>query len=136
VRVIGEPVGDAHAATDGRLETRWSSRVPQGPGQWLQVDLDPPAELSGIELDLGGVGFEYPRRLAVQIDGEAGWADIGVAVRWVGPLVWTGTHVLRAGVERVVVSFPSTRARALRIVQTGRDAFHPWSVAELRLLAP
>ena len=110
--------------------------MPQAPGQWLQVDLDPPAELSGIELDLGGVGFEYPRRLAVQIDGEAGWADIGVAVRWVGPLVWTGTHVLRAGVERVVVSFPSTRARALRIVQTGRDAFHPWSVAELRLLAP
>jgi hypothetical protein len=136
-RVFGEPVGDdAYAATDGRLETRWSSRVPQAPGQWLQVDLDPPAELSGIELDLGGVGFEYPRRLAVQIDGEAGWADLGVAVRWVGPLVWTGTHVLRAGVERVVVSFPSTRARALRIVQTGRDAFHPWSVAELRLLAP
>jgi hypothetical protein len=54
----------------------------------------------------------------------------------VGPLVWTGTHVLRAGVERVVVIFPSTQVRALRVIQTGQDTFHPWSVAELRLLAP
>ena len=110
--------------------------MPQAPGQWLQVDLDAPAELSGLELDLGGAVFEYPRRLEVQIARETGWEGLGVAVRWAGPLVWTGTHVLRAGVERVVVSFPSTRVRALRIVQTGRDAFHPWSVAELRLLAP
>jgi hypothetical protein len=50
--------------------------------------------------------------------------------------VWTGTHVLRAGVERVLVSFPPTRARALRLIQTGRDTFYPWSVAELRLLPP
>ena len=136
-RVIGEPAGgNAYASRDGRLETRWSSRAPQAPGQWLQVDLDAPAELSGFELDLGGAVFEYPRRLEVQIAREAGWEGLGVAVRWAGPLVWTGTHVLRAGVERVVVSFPSTRVRALRIVQTGRDAFHPWSVAELRLLAP
>ena len=135
--MIGEPAGgNAYASRDGRLETRWSSRVPQAPGQWLQVDLDAPVELSGLELDLGGAVFEYPRRLEVQIAREAGWDGLGVAVRWAGPLVWTGTHVLRAGVERVVVSFPSTRVRALRIVQTGRDAFHPWSVAELRLLAP
>ena len=50
--------------------------------------------------------------------------------------MWTGTHVLRAGVERVVVMFPPVRVRAVRVVQTGREAFHPWSVAELRLLAP
>ena len=61
---------------------------------------------------------------------------MAATVRWLGPLVWTGTHVLRAGVERVVVSFPPTRARALQVVQTGRDALYPWTVAELRLLAP
>jgi hypothetical protein len=35
-----------------------------------------------------------------------------------------------------VVRFPPTRARAVRVLQTGQDAFYPWSVAELRLLAP
>ncbi len=136
-RVTAEPAGDdPRAATDGRPETRWSSRVPQARGQWLQVDLDVPAELAGVELDLGGATFEYPRRLAVQVAREAGWEELGAGVRWVGPLVWTGTHVLRAGVERVVVTFPSTRVRALRVVQIGRDTFYPWSVAELRLLAP
>jgi hypothetical protein len=74
--------------------------------------------------------------VAVQILRDAGWEDAGVTVRWVGPLVWTGAHVIRAGVERVVVTFPRTRVRALRVVQTGHDAFHPWSVAELHLLSP
>jgi hypothetical protein len=137
VRVTAAPAGDdPRAATDGRLETRWSSRVPQAPGQWLQVDLAAPAELNGVELDLGGSAFEYPRRLAVQFVRDAGWEDVEAAVHWVGPLVWTGTHVLRAGVERVVLAFPAARVRALRVVQTGQDGFHPWSVAELRLLAP
>ena len=136
-RVTAAPAGDdPRAATDGRLETRWSSRVPQAPGQWLQVDLDAPAELNGVELHLGGAAFEYPRRLLVQVVRDAGWEDAGAAVHWVGPLVWTGTHVLRAGVERVVATFPAARVRALRVVQTGQDGFHPWSVAELRLLAP
>ncbi len=136
-RVTAEPAGgDPRAATDGRAETRWSTRAPQAPGQWLQVELEAPAELGGLELDLGGAALEYPRGLAVQVARDAGWEDMDVTIRWVGPLVWTGTHVLRAGVERVVVIFPSTRVRALRVVQTGQDAFHPWSVAELRLLAP
>lgn len=136
-RVTAEPAGDdPRAATDGRVESRWSTRTPQAPGQWLQVELDAPVEVGGLELDLGGAAFEYPRGVAVQVSRGAGWEDVGATVRWVGPLVWTGTHVLRAGVERVVVSFPRARVRALRVVQTGRDAFHPWSVAELRLLAP
>jgi len=139
-RVTAEPDGGgpsaASAAVDGRVETRWATRVPQTPGQWLQVELDTPADLGGLELDLGGAAFEYPRGVAVHVARETGWEDVGATTHWVGPLVWTGTHVLRAGVERVVARFPRTRVRALRVVQTGLDAFHPWSVAELRLLAP
>jgi hypothetical protein len=55
-------------------------------------------------------------------------------IRYHGPLVWIGTHVLRAGVERVVARFPPVRVRALRVIQTGRDPFYSWSIAELRLL--
>jgi glucosylceramidase len=121
---------------DGSRESRWSTRAPQAPGQWLQIDLDAPADLGGLELDQGGALFEYPRGLAVQALRETGWENVGATVRWVGPLVWTGAHVLRAGVERVVVTFPAMRTRALRVVQTGEDGHYPWSVAELRLLAP
>jgi hypothetical protein len=136
-RVTATPaVDDAKAAMDGRLETRWSSRMSQAPGQWLQVELDAPAELSGLELDQGGASFEYPRALTVRGVREAVWEDVGATVHWVGPLVWTGDQVLRAGVERVVVTFPAMRVRALRLVQTGQDGFYPWSVAELRLLGP
>ncbi|HEY7140327.1 MAG TPA: discoidin domain-containing protein [Methylomirabilota bacterium] len=136
-RVTAAPAGDdPSAATDGRVETRWSSRVPQAPGEWLQVELEAEAELGGLELDQGGAPLEYPRGLAVQVARDAGWENLAATVRWVGPLVWVGTHALRAGVERMVVTFPPIRVRGLRIVQTGRDAFHPWSVAELRLLAP
>jgi hypothetical protein len=137
IRVAAGPAGDdPRAAVDGRVSTRWSTRAPQAPGQWLEVEVDASIELGGLELDLGGATFEYPRGVAVRVAREAGWEDVGATIRWVGPLVWTGTHALRAGVERVVVSFPAMRVRALRVVQTGHDAFHPWSVAELRLLAP
>jgi hypothetical protein len=136
-RVTADPAGDdPRAAADGRLETRWSTRVPQAPGQWLEVELATPVDLRGLELDLGAAALEYPRGLAVEVAREGAWTDAEATVHWIGPLVWTGTHVLRAGVERVVVSFPPTRVRALKLVQTGRDTFYPWSVAELRLLPP
>ena len=135
--VTSAPAGDdPRAAVDGRTETRWSTRAPQAPGQWLEIELPTPRDVRGLELDLGAALLEYPRGLAVKIARDGAWADAEATVHWIGPLVWTGTHVLRAGVERVVVSFPPTRVRALRLVQTGRDAFYPWSVAELRLLAP
>jgi hypothetical protein len=137
VRVAAGLTGDdPRAVVDGRVSTRWSTRVPQALGQWLEVELDAPVELSGLELDLGGATFEYPRGVAIRVARETGWEDVSATVHWVGPLVWAGTHVLRAGVERVVVTFPPARVRALRVVQTGHDGFHPWSVAELRLLAP
>jgi F5/8 type C domain len=136
-RVTAEPAGDdPRAAVDGRMETRWSTRAPQAPGQWLEVELAMPVDLRGLELDLGAAVLEYPRGLAVKIARDGAWTDAEATVHWIGPLVWTGTHLLRAGVERVVVSFPPTRVRALRLVQTGRDTFYAWSVAELRLLAP
>jgi hypothetical protein len=136
-RLTAEPArDDPRVAMDGRVETRWSTRTPQVPGQWLEVELAAPAELSGLELDLGSAVFEYPRGLSVRIAQDGGWTDAQASVQWIGPLVWIGTHVLRAGVERVVVRFPPVRTRALRLVQTGQDALYPWSVAELRLFAP
>ena len=75
-RVTAEPAGgDPRAATDGRAETRWSTRAPQAAASGSRSSSRRPAELGGLELDLGGAALEYPRGLAVQVARDAGWAD-------------------------------------------------------------
>jgi hypothetical protein len=137
-RLSGVPEGaDPRAAIDGQLGTRWSTRGPQRPGQQLQVDLPEPTTVVGVELDLGRFRFDYPRGLELQIARAPGaWEPVPARTVRVGPLVWAGTHLLRDGVDRVVLRFPATSARALRLIQTGGDPFFDWSVAELRLLGP
>jgi hypothetical protein len=79
----------------------------------------------------------YPRDTAIEVAGDDGtWVRLPTEPVLLGPLVWAGTHVLRDGVERVVLRFPAVRARAIRVVQTGGDPVFDWSVAELDLLGP
>ena len=136
--VFGGPDrADGNATVDGRLETRWSTRGPQKAGDWLQVDLPEATVLAGVELDLGRFSTDYPRGLRVEVADESGaFVPVPAGPRFVGPLGWTGTHLLRDGVDRVVVSFPPVHARSLRLVQTGADPVFDWSVAELRLFGP
>jgi hypothetical protein len=138
VGVRGSAVGmDAAAVMDGRLDTRWSTAGPQKPGDWLQLDLPAPVELAGVELELGRFRWDYPRGLAVELIGEDGaWRALPATVVLKGPLAWTGTHLVRLGADRVVVTFPPTRTRGLRLLQTGRDGIFDWSIAELRLRTP
>jgi hypothetical protein len=101
------------------------------------VDLPAPTAVVGVELDLGGFTTDYPRGTAVEVAGDDGaWVRLAAEPLLLGPLVWTGTHVLRDGVERVALRFPAVRTRAVRIVQTDGDPVFDWSVAELHLLGP
>jgi F5/8 type C domain len=133
--VTGSAAGaDGAAALDGRPETRWSTRAPQQPGDWLQIDLAAVLEVDGIELDLGPFRSDYPRGLALAVArASGGWEPVAATVTLSGPLGFTGTHLVRLGAERVHVSFPPVRARALRLVQTAREGVFDWSVAEIRL---
>jgi hypothetical protein len=137
-RLTGSPgSADARAVADGRLETRWTTGRAQRAGDWLRVDLPAPTAVAGVELDLGGFTTDYPRGTAVEVAGDDGaWVRLAAEPVLLGPLVWTGTHVLRDGVERVALRFPAVRTRAVRIVQTDGDPVFDWSVAELHLLGP
>ena len=137
-RVSGTPPdADAAAVLDGQPHTRWSTRAPQKPGDWLRIDLPAPATLTGVELDLGPFRFDYPRGIAVEVAGTGGaWARVPATPHLVGRIVWTGTHLLRDGVDRVVLRFAPVRTGALRLVQTGSDPVFDWSVTELRLVGP
>jgi len=137
-RVAGGPGGGSgDAALDGRLDTRWSTGRPQRSGDFLRVDLPAPTVLTGVDLELGAFTTDYPRDVAVEVARDDGsWMRLAADVVLDGPLVWAGTHVLRDGVERIALRFPPTRARAVRLVQTGEDPVFDWSVAELHLIGP
>jgi hypothetical protein len=133
--VAAVPAEGASAAVDGRDDTRWSTGRPQRAGDRLEVRLPAPVDLAGVELELGARPLEYPRGLALEVAREGdGWEPVPVTPAWLGPLVWTGTHVLAVGMERVRLTCAPVRARALRIRQTGEDPMFAWSVAELRLI--
>ena len=48
------------AAIDGRRETTWDSGHPQRPGDFFQVDLGRPYNLSMIEIPMGASVGEFP----------------------------------------------------------------------------
>jgi hypothetical protein len=128
---------DTHAAADGRSETRWATQRAQHPGDWFRVDLADLTPLVGVDLDLGAFPTDYPRSVALEVAGDDGsWTRLPVDLVLVGPLGWAGTHVLREGVERVALRFPTTRARSVRVVQTGAHQVFDWSIAEIHLLGP
>jgi hypothetical protein len=113
------------ALHDGRLDTRWEAPARPEGGEWIRVDLDTVETLGRIELSLGGRpdGAGHGLQLGLSADG----------------LHWTRLQPLsgRPGDHQVgspsqVLLFPPTRARIVRIIQTGRGT-RPWAVAELRL---
>ncbi|MFG2825279.1 discoidin domain-containing protein [Kitasatospora sp. NPDC048365] len=113
------PAGtDAAAALDGDGSTRWSSGQAQEPGQYLQVDLGRPTRFDRLALDSGDNLGDYARgwRIEASEDGTH-WRPLATG---------TGTGQL------TTVDLPGTRARHLRITNTG-TAGSWWSIADLRL---
>lgn len=126
-----------HILFDGQLHTRWTTPGPQTPGAWLRVDLRESTVLSGLALDLGPFRSDYPRGLALEISHDGlHWEVVETTPLFLGPLRWAGTHLLRDGVDRVLLRFGPVRVRSLRLIQTGRDPISPWSIAELYLFTP
>ena len=110
-------------ALDGQPGTRYTTRVFQHPGEWLQVELPQEATVAGVSLDAGAEGSDFPRGYTVQVSGDG--------VNWGQPVAsGKGTGRLTQA------EFAPVRARFVRVTQTAgaKDKF--WSVAELQLLEP
>ncbi|MGD8329684.1 MAG: discoidin domain-containing protein [Acidobacteriota bacterium] len=119
----------ARWAIDGDLTTRWHSE-PQRPGDELFVDLGAPTRFDSVVLRLGDFPHDYPRgwRVEVSDDGEQ-WSTAGRQAR-VRPPITEFLHPRGLWTE---LELPGTEARYLRIVQTGSDPVHVWSVHEIEL---
>ncbi|MEV4639989.1 discoidin domain-containing protein [Actinoplanes sp. NPDC049548] len=113
------PAGEnAGAAVDGDASTRWSSGAAQAPGQYLQADLGATRWFRKVAVDSGDNLGDYARswELSASTDG----------VHWRTLATGTGTGQL------ITVELPLTRARHLRITNTGSSG-NWWSIADLRL---
>jgi hypothetical protein len=114
--------------SDGSLRTRWDCG-PAHPGQRLAIDLGAIVDVSSVALMLGPYASDSPRYLVVDVsdDGRA-WRN-----------VWSGAPIgeaFRAALRDpatcdVRIAFSPTRARHVRLTQTGEPTQWYWSIAEL-----
>ena len=105
---------------DDDLGSRYTTNAPQSPGMWLQIELPKVTEVSHLTLDAGGSTRDYPRGYEVRVspDGKT-WSE--PVARGQG----------NSSVTRI--NFPVTRARFIRVTQTGSENHLYWSVHELKL---
>jgi endo-1,3(4)-beta-glucanase len=94
--------------------------VPPSAGQFFQIDLGKRSSFDSIELNAAGDKNDYPRSYRV-------WAS-GNGNTWRSPVA-TGQG------SRALTDIDSQKqsARFARIEQTGTDADHWWSIADVKL---
>ncbi|MGA1835646.1 discoidin domain-containing protein [Herbiconiux sp. 11R-BC] len=113
----------ASAAIDGLLDTRWSDGSAQAGGEWFQLDLGSAQTFSKVQLIAAGgldnADGDYPRGYELYLPDGSGWK-----------LVAAGS----ASTNAVTITVPTQSARYLNIHQTGTDAGHWWSIAEIQVL--
>ena len=114
-----EAGGSTHYALDGNLNTRWSSGLPQAAGQWIYIGLPRVTPISGIKLDAGSSGGDYPAGFMVQTrDDTSDWVTVA-----------TG-----AGSSQITtINFAARNARYVRIELTASSA-NWWSIHELTVM--
>jgi hypothetical protein len=101
-------------AIDGDPETRWSSRIPQGPGMWFEIDLSQVRTVSGLALDNAASPNDYARGYAVTLSGDGvQWTEVARTHHNHGPLD---------------IEFSPHPARYIRVEQIGSDPVYWWSI--------
>jgi hypothetical protein len=131
----------AFHAFDRNIDTLWYSEPGQRPGVAFVLDLGR-VETVGMLSWLPGRYPQVPRMIRVEVspDGLA-WRTVFMTPATTPaqefPVYWSGTHpFLRLRRARVEVRFAATRARLVRITQTGLESEHPWSIRELFVYRP
>lgn len=106
-------------AIDDSIYTRWSSREPQQPGMWFQIDLREVQTVSHVRLHNDLSPKDYPRGYTVRVsaDGQN----------------WTRVAENPANDRPVDVTFNPQAARYVRIEQTGSDPVYWWSIHNIEI---
>jgi HEAT repeat protein len=111
---------DAANATDGDINTRWTSGEPQHEGQWFQIDFGVERSVYKVVLDSTPSAEDYPRGYEVYLSADG--------KDW-GKPVASGA----GAAPKVDIQFPPATGRYIRIVQTGKVEGRFWSIHELSI---
>lgn len=110
--------GEAKNAFDGNMDSRWDTGAPQKGGEWFQIDLGAECKVSGIALDTTPTADDYPRGYEVFVSNDTGnWGDAVAKGKGSGAVT--------------EIAFSPKSGRYVKIVQTGADETHSWSIHEL-----
>jgi F5/8 type C domain len=121
----------AERALDGNMMTAWSTRdEPKGPAE-VTIELDTPAHVGQIVINLGGFATDFPKRLQIDVSVD------GIA--W--ETAWTGSTALNAYYAAIrhprempmVLPLNRDRVRFIRLRQVEFDKYD-WSIPELHVL--
>jgi glucosylceramidase len=112
----------ASHAVDDDASTRYSTGVPQSPGQYLQVDLGRPERLTRLVLDTGASSGDYPVGYSVTVSQDG--TD------------WSAPVASGAGSgQPTTIGLGAIPARYVRITLTASSSSW-WSVADVRAYVP
>jgi hypothetical protein len=104
-------------ATDGRPESRWSSRAAQQPGMWLEIDIGQVRTVSGLVLESARSPLDYPRGYVVQVSTDRqAWQEVARQPN---------------NETELDVTFKPQSVRYLRVEQTGQADPWWWSIHEI-----
>ena len=110
--VVG--VDNINQALDGNTQTRWSTRAPQSPGQWFEIDLNTTRTLTRLVVDSSNSPYDYPRGYVVTLSlDRQNWTEIARKTNNTGS---------------IDISFTARSARFVRIEQIGSDNYWWWSI--------
>ena len=113
----------APLAIDDNVDTRYSTSIPQAPGQWYQVELPEPTTIAGLQLDQGKSKGDFPRGYTVELSNDG--------KEWSKPIA---TGVGTPGLTEI--RFNPAKTKFIRITQTGSAEGTFWSIHELEILLP
>ncbi len=108
----------AFRALDGKQDTRWDTAAFQRGGEWFMADLGFEKTLTGVTLDTRNSGGDAPDAIEVYVGNDPN--NLGEPL-FKGP----GANPL------IHVTFPPTKGRYVKILQTGSKLGLYWSIHEL-----
>ncbi|YCM43842.1 discoidin domain-containing protein [Verrucomicrobiaceae bacterium 227] len=112
--------GSLGSAIDRDLNSRYTTSATQTPGMWVQIELPREATISALTLDAGNSTRDYPRGYEVTVSNDG--------KKWSKPVAkGKGNGALTQ------IKLPDTKARFIRITQTGKDGGLYWSIHELKI---
>jgi mono/diheme cytochrome c family protein/glucose/arabinose dehydrogenase len=137
---------NSQTASDATTLRHWSSGYAQQPGMWVQLELPQPAMIAGVLFESPAAIVDTtpavpgaPTRTGIGRGGgpapQPGFPRSYEVVVSTDGTTW-GNPLAQGQGKGVVneISFPPTRARFVRIRQTGTATDAPWTLRRLRVL--